>query len=38
MYLIGDWWTAGLERAGFIADEDYGIFVMPGITEAGIAA
>ena len=35
MFLIGDWYTASLERAGFIAGEDYGIFVMPGITEAG---
>lgn len=35
MFLIGDWWTANAERAGFTAGEDYGIFVMPGITEAG---
>ena len=35
MFLIGDWYTASLERAGFIAGEDYGVFVMPGITEAG---
>lgn len=35
MYLIGDWWTGSLERAGFVAGEDYGVFVMPGITEAG---
>ncbi len=35
MFLIGDWFTAALERAGFIVGEDYGVFVMPGITEAG---
>lgn len=35
MYLVGDWWTATIERAGFVAGDDYGIFVMPGITEAG---
>ena len=38
MNLIGDWWTASLERAGLAADTDYGIFVMPGITEAGNGA
>ena len=35
MFLIGDWFTTGLARAGFTVGEDYGIFVMPGITEAG---
>ena len=35
MYLIGDWWTVNLERAGAIANTDYGVFVMPGISEAG---
>lgn len=35
MLLMGDWWTANIERAGLAAGEDYGIFVMPGITDAG---
>jgi multiple sugar transport system substrate-binding protein len=35
MYLIGDWWTANVETAGLRAGQDYGIFVMPGITENG---
>jgi len=35
MYLIGDWWTANAETAGLRANKDYGIFVMPGITEKG---
>lgn len=35
MYLTGDWWTANLERAGAQAGTDYGVFVMPGMTEAG---
>lgn len=35
MYLMGDWWTANLERANFKAGDDYGVFVMPGLTEEG---
>lgn len=35
MYLIGDWWTANLERVGATAGTDYDMFVMPGLTEAG---
>jgi multiple sugar transport system substrate-binding protein len=35
MLLMGDWWTANIERAGLTAGDDYGVFVMPGITEAG---
>jgi ABC-type glycerol-3-phosphate transport system substrate-binding protein len=38
MYLIGDWWTANIEKAGFKANKDYGIFVMPGITPNGSKA
>jgi ABC-type glycerol-3-phosphate transport system substrate-binding protein len=38
MYLIGDWWTANVEKAGFKANQDYGIFVMPGVTPKGTGA
>lgn len=35
MQLIGDWASSSYEAAGLVGGEDYGFFVMPGITEAG---
>jgi ABC-type glycerol-3-phosphate transport system substrate-binding protein len=35
MQLIGDWTGNGLNDAGLTAENDYGFFVMPGMTEAG---